>query len=131
MVTRPWPPHEEQSKSAMFYSLGRMTPASAPVMAFHQLVYPQFLRRADALMKILDALLCLPPAMAPAHMMLLPGFQRRWGSIYDALAAGEMNRAGIEDPLAQHPLGGSEEVYACDTSTWVKNDAETSPRRGY
>ena len=81
-------------------------------------------------MEILDALLCLSPAMAPAHLMLLPGFQRRWGSIYDALAAGRVNRTRIEDLLAQYPLESGEAVYACDTSTWVKNDAETSPRRG-
>lgn len=108
----------------------RTIPASAAMMGFRQAVYSQFLRPADALMEILDALLCLSPAMAPAHLMLLPGFQRRWGSIYDALAAGRVNRTRIEDLLAQYPLESGEAVYACDTSTWVKNDAETSPRRG-
>jgi hypothetical protein len=80
---------------------------------------------------MVDALLALPPGMAPAHMMLLPGFQRRWGSVYDALAVGHIDQHGVEDLLAQHPLERGEAVYACDTSTWVKNDAETSPKRGY
>jgi hypothetical protein len=64
-------------------------------------------------------------------MMLLPGFQRRWGSIYDALSSGSMNRTGIEDLLAQHPLDGGEAVYAVDSSTRLKNDTEASSKRGY
>ncbi len=79
---------------------------------------------------MLEALVTLPSSTAPAHMMLLPGFQRRWGSIYDALSSGSMNRTGIEDLLAQHPLDGGEAVYAVDSSTWLKNDAEASPKRG-
>lgn len=93
--------------------------------------YTRFARRADALFEMLDALLALPSATAPAHMMLLPGFQRTWGSVYDALVAGCMNRMGIEDLVAQYPLHEGEEVYAVDCSTWLKNDAETSPKRGY
>lgn len=63
--------------------------------------------------------------------MLQPRFQRKWGSVYDALSAGRLNANGIEDLLLQYPLDGGEAVYAVDASTWLKNDAETSPRRGY
>jgi len=80
---------------------------------------------------MLDAVLTVPSSLSLAHLMLVPGFQRRWGSIYDALTAGHMNQAGVEDLLAQHSLEGGHAIYAVDCSTWVKNDAETSPRRGY
>jgi hypothetical protein len=109
-----------------------MTPDSIScLMTFREHAYQQCSRRADALCEMLEALVTLPSSTAPAHMMLLPGFQRRWGSIYDALSSGSMNRTGIEDLLAQHPLDGGEAVYAVDSSTWLKNDAEASPKRGY
>jgi DDE superfamily endonuclease len=101
------------------------------LLAFREGVYQQFSRHADALFEILDALLALPSATAPAHMVLLPGFQRRWGSIYDALAAGRINTTGVEDLVANYPLEDGESVYAVDSSTWLKCDAETSPKRGY
>jgi Transposase DDE domain len=101
------------------------------LLRFHEQAYHHCERRTDALSEMLDALLTLPANTSPAHMMLLPGFQRRWGSVYDALGVGQMNQTGIEDLLTQYPLDGDEAVYACDSSTWIKNDAETSPRRGY
>lgn len=101
------------------------------LLAFRECAYQQFSRRADALFEMLDGLFSLPSATAPAHMMLLPGFQRRWGSVYDALSAGRIDTTGIEDLVAQYPLEGGESVYAIDSSTWIKNDAETSPKRGY
>lgn len=61
------------------------TPSLAHLLAFRGQVYHQCSRRADALCEMLDALLALPGATAPAYLMLMPGFQRRWGSIYDAL----------------------------------------------
>ena len=101
------------------------------MLAFRECAHEQFSRRADALFEMLDALLVLPSATAPEHMMLLPGFQRRWGSVYDALVAGRIDTTGIEDLVAHYPLDGGESVYAVDSSTWMKNDAETSPQRGY
>jgi hypothetical protein len=103
----------------------------APLLFFREQVYQQFQRRADALIEILEALFTLPRATAPAHMMLQPHFQRKWGSVYDALAAGCINKTGVEDLLAQIPLTDGESVYAVDASTWIKNDAEASPKRGY
>ncbi len=109
-----------------------MKPESlASLLAFRERAYQQFPRRADTLFEMLDALLSLPSATAPAHMMLLPGFQRRWGSIYDALSAGRIDTVGVENLVAQYSLEGGENVYALDCSTWLKCDAETSPKRGY
>ncbi|HLV97236.1 MAG TPA: NF041680 family putative transposase [Ktedonobacterales bacterium] len=102
-----------------------------PLLAFREAAYRQFQRRRDALFEMLDALVALPSATAPVHMMLLSGFQRRWGSIYDALTAGSIDVAGVEELLARHPLEHGEAIYAVDASTWIKNDAETSPKCGY
>jgi hypothetical protein len=95
------------------------------LLTFGVRTYQQFSRRADTLLEMIDALLALPPATAPAHIMMLTGFQRRWGSVYDALSA------GVEDLMAQYPLDAGESVYAVDCSTRLKNDAETSSKRGY
>jgi hypothetical protein len=101
------------------------------LLEFRERAYQQFSRRADALFEMLEASLELPVATAPAHMMMLPDFQRKWGSIYDALSSGRLNVAGVEGLAAQFPLNGGESVYAVDSSTWRKDDAETSPKRGY
>jgi hypothetical protein len=101
----------------------------APLLRFREQVYQQFQQRADALFEMLEALFTEPAATAPAHMMLHPHFQRKWGSVYNALAAGCIKTTGVEDLLAQVPLAGGEAVYAVDASTWIKNDAETSPKR--
>ncbi len=108
-----------------------MKPESLSLLAFREHAYVQFSRRADTLFEMLDALLALPAATAPAHMMMLPGFQRRWGSVYDALATGGIDTTGVEDLVARYPLDGGECVYALDSSTWLKSDAEASPKRGY
>jgi hypothetical protein len=58
-------------------------------------------------------------------------YRRRWGSLYAALADGEVNVEGLRRLVAQHPLAGGEPIYAVDTSAWPRKDAETSPERGY
>ena len=124
-------PDGEMSERTACDPAGRKVPPLSQMLAFREGVYQQFHRRADALFEMLDAVLALPAATAPAHLMLLPGFLRKWGSVYDALAAGHINTVGVEDLLSQHPLNGGEPVYAVDTSVWLKCDAETSPKRGY
>jgi hypothetical protein len=101
------------------------------LIAFREQMYQQFDRRADALFEIVDALLTLPTATAPAHLMLQPHFHRKWGSVYDGLSAGRIDATGVEELLVQYPLDDGEAVYAVDASTWIKNDAETSPKRAY
>ncbi len=97
------------------------------LVAFREQVYQHFHQRADALFEMLDGLLSLPSATAPAHMLLQPHFQRKWGSIYDALSYGRINTTGGEDLVAQYLLDGGDSVYAVDSSTWLKNDAVPVP----
>lgn len=100
---------------------GMTSEIHSELLAFRDQVYQQFNPRADALFEMLDALLALPAATAPAHMMLQPSFQRKWGSVYDALSAGRINPVGTADRLAQYPLDGGESVYAREHSNHARS----------
>jgi hypothetical protein len=58
-----------------------------------------------------------------------PQHRRGWGSLYDALAVGEIYTTSLEPLLTRHPLAGGEPIYAVDVSVWPRCDAETSPGR--
>jgi hypothetical protein len=99
--------------------------------AFRRVIYTTLGCRRDALVEILDALLTTSVIEHPVHLSLAPGFQRTWGSIYDALNAGTMPLPRLEHLVAEHPLETSTAWYAVDASVWPRCDAETSPQRGY
>jgi hypothetical protein len=99
--------------------------------AFRHAIYTTFGCRRDALMEILDALLTTPVIEHPVHLSLTSGFQRTWGSIYDALNGGTMPLPRLEHLVAEQPLETSTAWYAVDASVWSRCDAETSPDRGY
>jgi hypothetical protein len=61
----------------------------------------------------------------------VPTCQRGWSSLYDALTAGPMNAAALEQLVASSPLATETTWYAVDASVWPRGDAETSPERGY
>ena len=98
---------------------------------FVKSIYTTFGCRRDALVEMLDALLTSPVIEHPVHLSLAPGFQRTWGSIYDALNAGTMPLPRLEQVVATHPLETPTAWYAVDASVWPRNDADTSPERGY
>ena len=101
------------------------------LQTFRQKVYAAFGLRADALFEIMDAVLSAPAIETPAHLSLAPSFQRKWGSVYDALNAGTIDFAAVEHLVADYPLDTESDWYAIDTSVWPRCDAETSPERGY
>jgi hypothetical protein len=107
------------------------TTALERLRAFRHQIYVTFGCRRDALVEILDALLTTPVIEHPVHLSLAPGFQRTWGSIYDALNAGTMPLPRLEQLVAAQPLETSTAWYAVDASVWPRCDAETSPDRGY
>jgi hypothetical protein len=107
------------------------TTALEQLRAFRREIYTTLGCRRDALVEILDALLTTSVIEHPVHLSLAPGFQRTWGSIYDALNAGTMPLPRLERLVAEHPLETSIAWYAIDASVWPRCDAETSPQRGY
>jgi hypothetical protein len=107
------------------------TPEWEALRAFRHQVYMLFGCRRDALFETLDAVLTVPILETPAHLSLAPHCQRRWGSLYDALNAGTMNLAHLEQLVAAYLLTPTTTWYAVDASVWPRCDAETSPERGY
>lgn len=66
--------------------------------------YTTFGCRRDALFESIDTLLTTPVIEHPFHLSLAPGFQRSWGSIYDALNADTMSLPHLEHLVAAQPL---------------------------
>src|SRR5919109_1757540 len=96
--------------------------------------YAAFGARRDALFEVLDALLTAGAVPSPVHLSLAPVHRRGHGSLYAALAGGEISAAAVERLLAGLPLplaGDDAAIYAVDGSVWPRCDAETSPERGF
>jgi hypothetical protein len=94
-------------------------------------VYDCFGTRRDALFELLDAATVIGLVPSLAHVSLAPVHRRRWGSLYDALAVGDMDTASLRELVACYPLDDGQPIYALDTSVWPRDDAETSPGRAY
>jgi hypothetical protein len=107
------------------------TPDMEALRAFRQHVYPLLGCRRDALFEALDAVLSAPTLATPAHLSLAPTCHRRWGSRYDALNAGTMDRARLERLAASYPLEPQTTWCALDASGGPRCAAATSPDRGY
>src|SRR3712207_3028249 len=87
-------------------------------------------RRRDALFELVDALLAAEAMPSLPHLSLVPIHRRGWGSVYAALAAGEVDVERLAELLVAHWSGGPP-VFAVDTSTWARCDAECSSARGF
>jgi Transposase DDE domain len=94
-------------------------------------VYWRFGTRRDALFELLDAALVAGLVPSLAYLSLTAVHRRGWGSLYDALATGTIDVPALRDLVGRHPLDDGQPIYALDTSVWPRDDAETSPARGY
>ena len=99
--------------------------------AFRARVYDRFGARRDALFELLDAA-TVAGAVPSLPYLSLPAVHRRgWGSLYAALAEGWMDAPSLREVVGHHPLDDGQPIYALDTSIWPRDDAETSPARGF
>jgi hypothetical protein len=98
---------------------------------FRSELHACFSRRADALFELGDALLCAPAVPSLPHLSLEPTCRRGWGSVYAALARGEVDAERLRDLLAGCLPDADPLVFAVDVTTWPRCDAECSPERGY
>ena len=87
--------------------------------------------RADALFELLDGLCCPIPVGGVAHVTLAGCARRGHDSAYDALARGCIDTGMLRDVLMAYRPAGWVADFAVDASTWVRNDAECSPERGF
>ena len=101
----------------------------AALAAFRAATYASFGRRRDALFELCDTLLTTGSVPSLPLLSVQPQHQRKWGSLYDALAVGEISASSLERLLSRHPLVDGEPIYAVDVSVWPRCDAETSPER--
>jgi hypothetical protein len=102
-----------------------------PLDAFRSELHACFPRRADALFELGDALLCTPAVESLPHLSLEPVCRRGWGSVYAALARGEVDAERLRDLLVRVLPAADPLVFAVDVTTWPRCDAECSPSRGY
>ncbi|MFP5489629.1 MAG: transposase, partial [Acidimicrobiia bacterium] len=86
----------------------------------------------DALFELADAALCAPgPLHSVPALSLEPEFRRSHGSLYKALADGDIDTGRLDRLLVEHRPTGWPNVFAVDATTWDRCDAETSPERGF
>ena len=99
--------------------------------AFRTRIYSGLGARRDALFELLDAA-TVGDAVPSLPYLSPPAVHRRgWGSLYAALAKGWMDEPSLREVVGRHPLDDGQPIYALDTSVWPRDDAETSPERGY
>lgn len=114
----------------------RLRDPTLGLSAFRSRLHGCFGRRADALFELCDAVLSAGSVPSPPYLSLVPIHRRGWGNLYAALSKGRINAEALQELLAAHPLEtGAQEsdpsVYAVDTTSWPRCDAESSPERGY
>jgi hypothetical protein len=94
-------------------------------------VYQRFGTRRDALFDLLDATIAAGLVPSLAYLSLSAAHRRGWGSLYDALASGTLDVPALRELVGRFPLDDGQPIYALDTSVWPRDDAETSPARGF
>src|SRR5688500_3277002 len=101
------------------------------LQGFRGALYGCLGRRGDALFELVDALLAAEAMPSLPHLSLPPVHRRGWGSVYAALAVGEVDADRLAKVLAGHMHQVAHPVFAVDASTWPRCDAECSPGRGF
>jgi DDE superfamily endonuclease len=101
---------------------------------FRKAVYQSLRRRADVLFDLIDALTVAGQVSSPVALSEQKPFQRKFGSVYDGLENGEMDRAELLWLLPDCMPEGSEtiagyKVYAVDATANEHEQAETLPDR--
>jgi DDE superfamily endonuclease len=95
-------------------------------------LYGCLTRWADALFELADAVMCAPGALhCVPSLSLEPEFRRSHGSLYKALALGEVDDGALRELLVEHSPAHWPQVFAVDASVWDRCDAECSPERGF
>ena len=96
--------------------------------SLHQCLSPW----GDALFELCDAVLCSPaPVGSVPSLSLEPEFRRSHGSLYKALAEGDVDDGRLRALLVEHRPKAWPLVFAVDASIWDRCDAECSPERSF
>ena len=104
----------------------------AALIEFREDFFASLSSWGDALFELTDAVLCSRGAVRSVPSLSLePVFRRSHGSVYKALARGEIDTEALRQALADARPADWPLIFAIDTSTWDRCDAETSPERGF
>ncbi len=105
----------------------------AELLEFRSAFYRCATRWSDALFELTDANIAghAVTGLPPPHLSLEPIFRRGHGSSYAALSKGRLDGDQLRDCLVQFRPRAWPLVFAVDTSSWPRCDAETTPERGY
>nr|WP_263399724.1 transposase [Saccharopolyspora pogona] len=105
------------------------------VTGFRDGFYRCLSARADALFVLCDAVSCGErPVTSLVELSLSPVFRRGHGALYDALAAGEIDAAGVRDVLVDGLPAAADEgplLFTADVTVCPRPDAECSADRGH
>ncbi len=106
--------------------------ATNDLARFRSAFYGAFTKWSDALFELSDALLDAQGVVGSVPSLSLePIFRRSHGSLYKALALGEIDEAALRALLVVKRPKDWPAVFAVDASTWERSDAECSPERGF
>ncbi|HVA07944.1 MAG TPA: NF041680 family putative transposase [Acidimicrobiales bacterium] len=104
----------------------------AQLLSFRDCLYASLTCWADALFELCDAALCAPsPVSSIPALSLEPTFRRSHGSLYKALQKGGIDEDLLRRALVSHRPRSWPLIFAVDTSTFDRCDAECSPERGF
>lgn len=110
----------------------RQSTGATPLINFRAAMYRSLTSWGDALFELSDSILCAPgPVTSVPTLSLEPVFRRSHGSLYKGLELGEIDALALRDALWNHRPREWPLVFAVDSSTWARCDAETSPERGF
>lgn len=104
------------------------------LQTFRQGIYTSFTRAADALFKVVDALVTETTAQSFAELALSPYFERRWSSLYEAFEDGRIDRKQLQQVLVEHlpkPAAGQRLLWGIDASGIARPESKTSADRTY
>jgi len=102
---------------------------------FRQKLYQILPKRADAILDFIDALTVAGHVASPVALSEEVPFRRKFGSIYDVLSEGRVEREPLHGLLAESQPTDSDqiagyEMYALDTTPDERPAAETLAERG-
>jgi hypothetical protein len=105
------------------------------IQQFRKTVYQSFVKRADAMMDLIDALTVAGHVDSPVALSEETPFRRKFSSIFDTLVHGEIDFDLLPQALIEYQPGNSEqiagyEVNALDCTPNEREEAETLEDRG-